>query len=31
VYEDFRAGELADFELPDEEIEDSVAAVPTVE
>ena len=30
AYEDFRNGELADFELPDEEIEESLAAVPSV-
>jgi tryptophan synthase beta chain len=31
AYEDFRAGELADFELPDEQIDESLAAVPSVE
>ena len=31
AYEDFHNGELADFELPDEEIEESLAAVPSVE
>lgn len=30
-YEDFRAGELEDFALPEEEIEESLAAVPSVE
>ena len=31
AYEDFRNGELADFELPDEEIAESLDAVPSVE
>jgi tryptophan synthase beta chain len=30
AYEDFRDGELADFELPDEQIDESLAAVPSV-
>jgi len=31
AYEDFRAGELEDFALPEDEIEESLAAVPCVE